>query len=165
MNTTVFYFFYSLAHRSAFFDNIILFFAVYFPYIVILLAGIFLIFYWKSWREFFVVFISSGLAVLLATILKILIHTGRPFIVLQNVQALFFENTFAFPSGHVAFFSALGFSIFFISKKIGYWFTLFALLIGLARIIAGVHFPVDILGGFILGLVTAFFMKNIYPHT
>ena len=159
MNTAFFFFFYNLAHQSAFFDQVIIFFAVYFPYIVILLAGIFLIFYRKSWKEFFVVFVSSGLALLIATILKNLIHTERPFIALQNVQSLFTENNFAFPSGHTTFFFALAFSLFFRSKKAGYWFMLFALLIGLTRIVAGVHFPIDILGGFVLGAATPFFLR------
>jgi len=38
----------------------------------------------------------------------------------------------------------------------------FALLIGIARIIAGVHFPVDILGGFILGILTAYLVKYFH---
>jgi len=36
----------------------------------------------------------------------------------------------------------------------------FALLIGLARIVAGVHFPLDILGGFALGIAVAFLVKK-----
>ena len=38
----------------------------------------------------------------------------------------------------------------------------FALLIGLARIMAGVHFPIDILGGFIIGSLIAFLVKYLY---
>jgi undecaprenyl-diphosphatase len=59
---------------------------------------------------------------------------------------------------------ALAFSIFFLHKKAGYYFMFFALLIGLARIMAGVHFPADILGGFVLGFAISFifdvFFKN-----
>jgi membrane-associated phospholipid phosphatase len=39
------------------------------------------------------------------------------------------------------------------------------LLIGVARIIAGVHFPIDILGGFCLGFLVAYlFNKFEYKH-
>jgi membrane-associated phospholipid phosphatase len=151
MNETIFFFFYNLAHQSVFFDNVVIFFAIYFPFIVALLAGIFLLFYRKSWREFFIVFISSGLAYVCSKILKILIHTERPFVEFSNVQALFSETGFAFPSGHATFFMALAIAIFLLHKKAGYVFIFFALLIGMARIIAGVHFPIDILGGFISG--------------
>ena len=161
MNNTIFFFFYNFAHRGVLLDDLIIFFAVYFPYIVILMAGIFLLFYRKSLKDFFWVFLSAGIAVIMAEILKSLIHTERPFVVLKNVHSLFAESSLAFPSGHATFFSALAMAIFFYHKKAGYYFILFALLIGLARIIAGVHFPIDILGGFILGASIAFFVKKL----
>ncbi|MCX6751569.1 MAG: phosphatase PAP2 family protein [Candidatus Nomurabacteria bacterium] len=161
MNNQIFFFFYNLAHQSAFLDKVIIFFADTFPYIVILLAVIYLFFYKKNWKDFFIIFISSGLAWFISYILKILIHTPRPFDVFPKVVSLFSETGYAFPSGHATFFMALAFSIFFNHKKVGYIFIFFALLIGLARIIAGVHFPIDILGGYIVGFVIAFFLKKV----
>lgn len=161
MNNSIFYFFYNFAHQSNFFDKTVVFFAVYFPFIAVLSAGLFLFFFRKDWREFFLVFFSSFSAYILSIILKILFHTPRPFLELSDVYSLFNESGYAFPSGHAAFFSALAISIFFINKKVGYIFMLFTLLIGLARIIAGVHFPIDILGGLILGAFIAYFIKNV----
>lgn len=171
MNNTIFYFFYNLAKQSIISSKIIIFFAVYFPYIVILLALGFLFFFRKSWREFTIVFFSGALAVIFDLILKYLIRIPRPFMMFENIHTLFSETGFAFPSGHATFFSALAFSIFFLSKKAGlsaqagYVFMFFALLIGIARIIAGVHFPIDILGGFTLGALVAYtvayFLKNV----
>jgi len=57
---------------------------------------------------------------------------------------------------------ALAFAIFLTHKKVGYWFMFFALLIGIARIIVGVHFPIDILGGFILGALIAYLVRFVY---
>ena len=161
MNSTIFFFFYNLAHQSNFFDHVVIFFGFWFPYIVVVLALLFLLFYHKNRREFFLVFFSGGLAIFTALMLKFFIHLPRPFLDLPNVSALFPETGFAFPSGHATFFMALAVSIFFVHKKVGYIFMFFALLIGLARIIAGVHFPVDILGGFILGALVAYFVKNV----
>ncbi|KKQ28280.1 MAG: Phosphoesterase PA-phosphatase related protein [Parcubacteria group bacterium GW2011_GWB1_37_13] len=173
MNQIIFNFFYNLTHQSAFFDKIIVFFAAYFIYIVIILAFLFLLFHHKiflsqnpvkelmeKWREFFLVCVSGGLAWGLAKILKILIHTQRPFDIFPQVQSLFVETGYAFPSGHTAVASAVAFALFFTNKKVGYVFMFFALLIGFARIIAGVHFPIDILGGFILGALIAYFVKR-----
>lgn len=165
MNDTIFFLFYNLARKSIFVDKVVIFFAEAFPYIVILSALIFLLFYHKKWEDTFLVFFSAGLAALLSVLLKLLIHTPRPFLALPNVQNLFPESGYAFPSGHSTFFMALAVSLFFLNKKVGYIFIFFAFLIGLARITAGVHFPVDILGGFILGALVAFFLKNVYPHT
>ncbi len=173
MNNQIFFFFYNLAHQSAFFDGIVIFFAQTFPYFVVLAAFLFLLLHHqvltslnpfrefrKKWKEIVSVFLSGVFAWVLSALLKLLVHTPRPFAVFQNVQALFSETGYAFPSGHATFFSAIAFSIFFINKKAGYFFIICALLIGLARIIAGVHFPIDILGGIILGLTIAYFLKK-----
>jgi membrane-associated phospholipid phosphatase len=170
MNNQIFFFFYNLAHQSNVFDDIVIFFAVYFIYIVIFFAGFFLLFYYKvfpsqnpirefknKWKDFFSVSLSVVVAWFFNKfIAKILFHAFRPFIVFSQVQPLFGETGFAFPSGHSAVASALAFALFYINKKIGYVFMFFALLIGVSRVISGVHFPVDILGGFIEGFIIAF---------
>ena len=161
MNNELFYFFYNLAHRSAFFDQVIIFTAVYFPFIVMFLAFIYLLFYRKSLRDLIFVFFSAGLAGIISKLLKILIHTPRPALVLPDIQTLFAKISYTFPSDHASFFMALALSIFFMRKKAGYWFLFFALLVGIARVAAGVHFPVDILGGFALGALVAYFLKKV----
>ena len=167
MNDTIFFFFYNFAHYSSFLDALIVFFAVYFPFVVGFLALIFLLFY-KKWKGIVLGFISSFLAYFLSVVLKFFFHTIRPYLALPNVHALFNESGYAFPSGHASFFMALAVSLFFYNKKVGlpvqagYIFMLFTLLIGLARIIAGVHFPVDILGGFALGALVAYFIRRYY---
>ncbi len=164
MNNQIFYFFYNFAHQSATMDRVIIFFAKDLPYIVFLLAVLFLAFHAEKkskWAEAFAVFLASGVAVLASKMLKVLIHVDRPFLRLPNVHSLFAETGFAFPSGHATFFSALAFSIFFYHKRAGYWFIFFALLIGVARIMGGVHFPIDILGGFLLGALTAYLLRYL----
>ncbi|MEX2028928.1 MAG: phosphatase PAP2 family protein [Candidatus Paceibacterota bacterium] len=177
MDNQIFFFFYNLAHQSQIFDLMVIFLADIFPYIVVMLAGLFLLFHHEIIRaenpfqvflkkkiEILTVFFSIFLAFCISVVLKILFHTERPFNALPEVSALFFESGYAFPSGHATFFSALAFSIFFLHKKAGYVFMIFALIIGLARVVTGVHFPIDILGGFALGVLVAYlvayFAKN-----
>ncbi|KKR41521.1 MAG: hypothetical protein UT78_C0024G0007 [Candidatus Nomurabacteria bacterium GW2011_GWF2_40_12] len=68
MNNDIFFFFNNLAHQSVTFDKVIVFTAETLPYVVITLAGLFLLFFLpaqagrKSWRELFLVFASSGVA-------------------------------------------------------------------------------------------------------
>lgn len=174
MNNAIFFFFYNLAHQSNFFDGIVVFFAVYLPYVVIFMAGIFLLMHHEIFKaknpfqifmqkkkEFLALFFSGVLAYLVASFLKILFHTPRPFDAFSQVHSLFTETGYAFPSGHATVFAAIAFIIFFTHKKAGYIFMFLAFLIGLARIIAGVHFPVDILGGFILGVFIAIFVNRV----
>ncbi len=181
-NDQIFFFFYNLAHQSTFLDWLITFFAQTFPNIVIILAAMFLLYHheilpfkkssdeiWGSfrilgqrWKEIVLVFFSGIFAWILAYVLKIIIQIPRPFVQFQNVQALLSETDFSFPSGHSTFFMALGMAIFFYHKNAGYLFMFFALLIGIARVAAGVHFPIDILGGFVLGIVIAYFVRFFY---
>lgn len=174
MNNTIFFFFYNLAHQSDILDKVIIFFAVYFPYVVVILAGLFLLFHHEVFRaenpfqdflqkkkEILSVFVAGVVAWVLAYVLKILFAVPRPFVTFSKVQALIPENGFAFPSGHATFFMSLAFSIFLLHKKAGYVFLSFALLIGIARIVAGVHFPIDVLSGFVLGSVIAYLFKKI----
>lgn len=184
MNNQIFFMFYDLAHRSTFFDWLVVFLAKPFANIVILLAVIFLFYHhevlplkkssgreaiWDSfrmlkqrWKEIVLVFFSGIFAWGISQGLKIFFHTERPYRILENVVPLLNKIDFAFPSGHATFFMALGVAIFLSHKKAGYLFIFFALLIGIARIIAGVHFPGDILGGFILGAIIAYFVRVIY---
>ncbi len=166
INNKIFYFLYGLSHRVEWFDKLIIFLAVYFPYLIIFLAIVFLLFHHevlysknpflefkRKWKEIILVFLSSGLAWGLADFLKFIFHTPRPFVLFNNVHALFVETWYAFPSGHATFYCALAFSIYFCHKKVGYFFLVSAFLIGMARVIGGVHFPIDILGGYILGFI------------
>src|SRR3989344_5061174 len=113
MNELVFFFFYNLAHQSVFFDRLVTFTAVYFIYLVIILAFIFLFFhhhvlpspnpfreFLNKWKEFILICVSGGSSWVIAKILKVLIHTPRPFDAFPQVQALFSETGYAFPSGH-----------------------------------------------------------------
>ena len=175
MNETIFYFFYNFAHQSIFVDKLIIFFAQTFPYIVAILAGLFLLFHHEifkadntiiilkqKYKEIFFIFLSSGLAWIFSKILKFLFHTLRPFDVLVNIRPLFPEAGYAFPSSHATFFMALAVALFFNHKKAGYLFMFFALLIGIARIMTGVHFPSDILGGFALGVIISLLIRFFF---
>lgn len=180
MNNQIFYFFHNLANQSIFFDKIIIFFAVYFPFFIFFGVGVFLFYSSGVYKkenfnkivikkliiDSFVIFGSAFIAFLIATILKEIIQIDRSFVQFDKISPLFNPNQeYSFPSTHATIFSALAFSVFFLHKKAGYLLMFFALLIGLSRIIAGVHFPVDILGGFILGgavsYLFAYFVKSV----
>ena len=176
MNLTLFFLFYNLSHQSLFLDKIIIFVADIFPYIVVLLAGLFLLFHYKiispefslkvrqKWQAIFSVFFVGAFSWCIAEIIKILIHSPRPFVALSNVWSLFSETGYSFPSQHATFFASITMMIFAINKKAGYIFMIFTLLIGIARIMAGVHFPVDIIGGFLLGTIIAVVFSLIFKE-
>ena len=178
LNNQIFFALYSLAHHGASLDWLYSFIAQTFPYFVLVGAGVFLLIHHEvfsaehpfralaqKWKEIVLVFFSAVLAWGLSYFLKDIIHTARPFVEFSNVHNLIPESGYSFPSMHSTFFMALAVAIYLTHKKIGYRFMFFALLIGLARIITGVHFPVDILGGFILGAIIAYLVRIIYDKT
>lgn len=172
MNKEIFYYFFGFSNISKEIDYLIVFFAETFPYIVVFIFGVFLLYYFKffsvrSFRE--IVFLikkdwekivfapfSVGFAWILSSFIKEIFENPRPFEIFKDITPLFLETGYAFPSSHSAFFMALGFVVLFLNKKFGYFFIISALFIGIARIMAGVHSPIDIIGGFVLGFLVAY---------
>lgn len=173
MNISLFYFLHSFAFQYVWLDSAIRFLAIKLIYILFIAAVIFICSNFKiynfrngirilkeSWKQIFYIPVATGLAWFISGLLKKLFHTGRPHAVLSNIHTLFHESGFAFPSGHATTAAALAFAIFFINKRVGYVFMIGAFLVGFARIAAGVHFPVDIIGGYALGFLVAFLLKS-----
>ena len=105
--------------------------------------------------DVFVVFLSAFVAYVLSVILKNYFQIGRPVLLNFNLHPLLTLSDYGFPSGHASFFSALAVSLFLMNKRAGVFAIILALVIGAARIFAGVHTPLDILGGYLLGTLVA----------
>jgi undecaprenyl-diphosphatase len=97
-------------------------------------------------------FISSGLSYLANQVIGLLRFRNRPFAILENVNKLIDKSALdpAFPSTHTALAFALAFSVWVFDRKWGTLFIVLALVQGLARIVSGVHFLTDIIGGIIV---------------
>jgi undecaprenyl-diphosphatase len=115
----------------------------------------------KKWREIFTALISAGLGWFMAEVIKNAVQSPRPFEAIDGINNLFPEVGYAFPSQHATFFTALAFAIYLQHKKAGYFFLFLALAIGVARVVAGVHYPIDILGGIVLGILVAYIVHHI----
>ena len=63
------------------------------------------------------------------------------------------EKSFSFPSGHTATSFGAAFGIFYIDKKKGIVPLILAALIGFSRIYIHVHYPSDVIGGVITGIL------------
>lgn len=94
-----------------------------------------------------VAFLSAAVSRLVfCEIIKVLISRPRPFETYNLIPLLSNEVGRSFPSGHAAFFFALAMAVTLFNKKLGIWLFVGALLISLARIYAGVHYPSDVSG-------------------
>ncbi len=101
-------------------------------------------------------------------ILKLAFHTARPFWVSRQVNAYSFESSFGMPSGHAqdsaAVFGLLAASF----KRRWVWVVSLVMifLIGVSRIYLAVHFPQDVIVGWILGFILVWaFLRMEKPVT
>lgn len=88
-------------------------------------------------------------------IIKNVVQRPRPFSVDTSVVPLIFESSYSFPSGHTSASFAAACSIFLYNKKAGIIAFVMATFIAFSRMYLFVHYPTDILGGIILGIVCA----------
>ncbi len=82
----------------------------------------------------------------------------RTFMAL-NFTPLVSDTASSFPSGHMTFFFAVAAAVYFYNKKLGWWLAGFSLLIGIARIYAGVHWPYDIIVGIVIGIASGWLVS------
>lgn len=166
LDIKLFYLFNSLAGQSHIFDTLIVFLAAYLQYFLVF--TFLLLFYFSGYakpekiRIFWATIVSIAIARLGVTeLIRFFLHRPRPFLTLQVHKLLssgwFYSDTeWSFPSGHSAFFFAMATAIFLYNKKWGVGFFIAAILMNISRIIAGVHYPSDILGGAIIGIVVGY---------
>lgn len=106
---------------------------------------------------------SSLIAFLLTEVLKKVFHTARPFLVDGIAPlTLTIPSDAAFPSTHTALAFALSITIWLHDRRVGWIYLISALFVGVARILANVHYPIDIWGGAILGIVIAFGLEKVH---
>lgn len=178
MNNTIFFALYNLSHQSNLFDKFIIFCAEYLPYVVIIFVIFFIIknnsdqlFDWQKpfeevklkFNKLVFIFTPVGVGWVSVSILKDIFQAPRPFILFsEKVNPLFIHGGLdSFPSGHATFFAALALSTYFINKKLGLLCFIVAILVGLSRIIAGVHFPLDIIVGYIFGIIVSLIFRYL----
>jgi undecaprenyl-diphosphatase len=158
----------NLAGRWWALDIFGIFCAEYLIFIMIFIAAILLI-VWKDPAQRKVhqmTALKSFLAALLGYFLRIVIQfiyfRPRPFVTHSVTQLINRSAIASFPSGHTVLAFALAFSIYFYNKKLGAGLLILAALVGLGRVYVGVHYPLDILGGILVGTLSAFAVERFF---
>ena len=150
-------------------DALGVFFAEYLIYI---LGGIAFLLLWKNRRGIFWAIIAVILARFgIAELIRLFWSRPRPFI--ENNVNLLVEMAAkpSFPSGHAAICFALSTVIFLYYKKVyprpkfwwgaGIFFFIASFLVSIARVFVGVHWPLDIVGGVVVGVFSGWLVIKI----
>ncbi len=162
---------YNLSFKNVFTDTLIILFAAYWEFVVVVV----LLFY--LWTPKFrksdlkTRAVHTGLAIFSAlvarfgvtSLIRYLYPRERPF-VFGGLDALINQNPLeaSFPSGHATFFMALA-VYFYLAKqpKLSVFLFASAILIGVARVAAGVHWPSDIIAGWVVGAVVSYIIFKL----
>ncbi len=143
-------------------NQIIILTAGYLIYISVLYAAFYV--FWKRDRKHFIkdtIFLLGA-----ATISWILAHVIKDYIAHPRPDAalalLIPDDPYSFPSGHASFMFALGFTMNYFNWRAGFFIVVLALLTGIARVLGGVHFWYDIVGGAILGYIVSLIAIFLY---
>jgi undecaprenyl-diphosphatase len=139
------------------------------------LALISFVFYrwgWKAWKWLVSVAITVGLSDQISSFFfKPFIHRLRPCAdpsMLTHVKLLLgaCPTNFSFTSSHAANHFSLAIFIFMslqpLFKKYSYLFFVWAGIISYAQIYVGVHYPLDILAGCLVGLTVGYLGASLY---
>jgi undecaprenyl-diphosphatase len=161
LDVKLLYFFNNFAGKSQIFDALVVFLASYVQ--VFLIAGFLLLLYFSAYskrKKLYIVWVTA-ISIIIARmgvteLIRFFYDRPRPFLMHELHQLISKNvNTGSFPSGHSAFFFAMATAIYFYNKKWGVGFFIAAILMNVSRIVTGVHYPSDILGGMVVGVSIA----------
>lgn len=160
------YFLNNFTGKSQIFDILNVFLAVYLQYFLVAVFILLLYFSADARRKKLYIFWVTTISIIVARlgiteIIRFFYHRPRPFLTFPVSKLLsngwFYSDTeWSFPSGHSAFFFAMATAIYLHNKKWGVWFFVAAILMNISRIVVGVHYPSDILGGAIVGVAVGY---------
>jgi Membrane-associated phospholipid phosphatase len=115
------------------------------------------------------IFLGVGVPGLLANLLKRLVGRGRPS-EFDSSGAFSFQNLFndwqfqSFPSGHTTTAIALAFVVGFLWPRLFPVFFVVGAVVGLSRVPVGMHYPTDVFGGLIVGMLGAYLVRNLFAR-
>ncbi len=96
---------------------------------------------------------GAAAALLIAHLISLIHYRPRPFVVQPVTLLIAHPPDSSFPSDHTVFVFALVVGLWPILGRMRWPLVAMGALIGIARIFVGVHYPTDVLGGALIGLV------------
>lgn len=104
---------------------------------------------------------NSLMAYVGAALLKEIIARPRPAVLIPGIVARFdYADGFGFPSGHTAIATALALTLLpYVQPRYRWLLWLWIMVVGISRMYLGVHAPLDIVGGFCIGVIVVYITR------
>lgn len=132
--------------------------------LVWIFAGIALLFFKKYRKNGWIVLFSLLTGLLIANVLlKNVVQRVRPCDINTAVELLIARpDDWSFPSGHTTSSFAAAAALMYADKKMGIPAYILAAVMAFSRMYLYVHYPTDILGGIVIGTLSAVIVIFIY---
>lgn len=123
-------------------------------FILYILCFIYLIFNFKnySYIEILKYIFIPLFTFLVARTIRINVKAKRPFENMKIKSLILHKGGNSFPSNHSASAMVLAITLGNFFPSLFFMLIILAILTGILRIMVGVHYPIDVLGGFLIGL-------------
>lgn len=151
----------SLTGRSASADAVIAFFATWLFYLLLATAAVSAlegdaVVAGRAIRVVLVAIIAVLAAEALSWGMSVFLYRERPFTHLKFKPLVWMPPRWkSFPSDHTTIAFTISFVFLFLGSPLAPLFLILSALIAASRIAAGVHYPSDVLAGFVLALVVS----------
>lgn len=154
-NAALFFLIFNFGNRSPLLDSAMIFGAEYLIYLTFVLVfilafkgGI------KEKKALLLTLVGLGISLIIIKVTKLFYPEPRPFISYNFTPLINHTTDPTFPSTHTAIMATIAFSFVYYRSKAAQLLLILLLFVGLARVYVGVHYPLDVIGGIITGLVS-----------
>ncbi len=116
----------------------------------------------KQWTDVIRFGLTLFIAFVVNEFVRSVFPSHRPFDHLRIHQLIAHDVGKSFPSNHMVAASSIAFATLTFKKRAGIPLLILSLFIGFSRIYVGVHYPSDILAGFVIGIVSTIVVVGIW---